>query len=285
MGEKLDSLSGGKMEIEIYPSEQLGTERQCLELLQLGSLDITKVSSAVMEGFAHEYRVFGLPYIFQNRTHRFAVLEGEIGRDILLSGREVGLRGLTYYDAGSRSFYTRNTPIRTPSDLKELKIRVQQSPMAIKMVDQLKAEPTPISWGELYTALQQGVVDGAENNPPSLHTTHQYEVINYYSLDRHTAPPDVLLVGTETWEDLSDQEREWLQKAANLSLKRQKTLWRQAEREAMKVIKKAGVTVVQPEKSKFAEAVRPLYKRIQKTQPKVYDLLQRIRSLEVSDDS
>jgi TRAP-type C4-dicarboxylate transport system substrate-binding protein len=157
--------------------------------------------------------------------------------------------------------------------------------MAIKMVDQLKAKPTPISWGELYTALQQGVVDGAENNPPSLHTTHQYEVINYYSLDRHTAPPDVLLVGTETWEDLSDQEREWLQKAANLSLKRQKTLWRQAEREAMKVIKKAGVTVVQPEKSKFAEAVRPLYKRIQKTQPKVYDLLQRIRSLEVSDDS
>jgi tripartite ATP-independent transporter DctP family solute receptor len=145
MAQKLDSLSGGRMELEIYPSEQLGTERQCLELLQLGSLDITKVSSAVMEGFTHEYRVFGLPYIFRNRTHRFAVLEGKIGRDILLSSQEIGLRGLTYYDAGSRSFYTRNTPINSPADLKGLKIRVQQSPMAIKMVNQLGAQPTPIS--------------------------------------------------------------------------------------------------------------------------------------------
>jgi TRAP-type C4-dicarboxylate transport system substrate-binding protein len=126
---------------------------------------------------------------------------------------------------------------------------------------------------------------GPRNNPPSLHTTHQYGVINYYSLDRHTAPPDVLLVGTETWEDLSDQEREWLQTAADLSLQRQKTLWRQAEKEAMKVIQKAGVTVVRPDKSEFVEAVKPLYKQIQKTQPKVYDLLQRIRNLEVSDDS
>jgi tripartite ATP-independent transporter DctP family solute receptor len=156
MAEQVDSLSGGQMEVEIYPSEQLGTERQCLELLQIGSLDMAKVSSAVLEGFSHDYRVFGLPYVFRDDEHRFNVLEGEIGREILMSGRDVWLRGLTYYDAGSRSFYTAETPVRTPEDLEGLKIRVQQSPVAIQMVQALGAQATPISFGELYTALQQG---------------------------------------------------------------------------------------------------------------------------------
>ncbi|MFB6249434.1 MAG: TRAP transporter substrate-binding protein [Salinibacter sp.] len=283
MAEQVDSLSGGKMQVEIYPSEQLGTERQCLELLQIGSLDMAKVSSAVLEGFSHDYRVFGLPYVFRNDKHRFNVLEGEIGREILMSGRDVWLRGLTYYDAGSRSFYTANTPIRTPSDLKGLKIRVQQSPVAIQMVQALGAQPTPISFGELYTALQQGVVDGAENNPPSLHSTRHYELVDYYSLDRHTSPPDVLLVSTHTWERLSEQERQWLQTAADKSLQYQKTLWAQAEKEAMKVIKEAGVEIVRPDKSAFVEAVQPLYEQYKNNQPRVYELFQRIRNLNADD--
>lgn len=283
--EQVDSLSGGQMEVRIYPSEQLGTERQCLELLQVGSLDMTKVSSAVLEGFSHDYRVFGLPYIFRNDTHRFNILEGEIGREILMSGEDVWLRGLTYYDAGSRSFYTANTPIRKPSDLNGLKIRVQQSPVAIQMIQELGGQPTPISFGELYTALQQGVVDGAENNPPSLHSTRHYELVDYYSLDEHTSPPDVMLISTHTWDELSDQEREWIQAAADSSLQRQKTLWRKAEKEAMRVVKEAGVEIVRPDKSSFVEAVQPLYEQYKKNQPRVYELLQRIRNYNSSDDT
>jgi tripartite ATP-independent transporter DctP family solute receptor len=283
MAEQVDSLSGGQMRVEIYPSEQLGTERQCLELLQIGSLDMAKVSSAVLEGFSHDYRVFGLPYVFRDDEHRFDVLEGEIGREILLSGRDVWLRGLTYYDAGSRSFYTAETPVRSPEDLEGLKIRVQQSPVAIQMVQALGAQATPISFGELYTALQQGVVDGAENNPPSLHSTRHYELVDYYSLDQHTAPPDVLLVSTHTWERLSEQEREWLQAAADRSLQRQKQLWAAAEKEAMKVVKEAGVEIVRPDKSAFVEAVQPLYEQYEENQPRVYELFQRIRSLNADD--
>jgi len=283
MAEQVDSLSDGQMDVRIYPSEQLGTERQALELLQIGSLDMAKVSSAVMEGFSHDYRVFGLPYVFRDKEHRFNVLEGEIGREILLSGEDVWLRGLTYYDAGSRSFYTAETPVREPSDLEGLKIRVQQSPVAIQMVQALGAQATPIAFGELYTALQQGVVDGAENNPPSLHSTRHYELVDYYSLDQHTAPPDVLLVSTHTWDRLSEQEREWLQTAADRSLQYQKTLWAEAEKEAMKVVKEAGVEIVRPDKSAFVEAVQPLYEQYEENQPRVYELYQRIRTLNADD--
>lgn len=285
LAEQVDSLSNGEMEVQIYPSEQLGTERQCLELLQLGSLDMTKVSSAVLEGFTHEYRVFGLPYIFRNEAHRWEVLQGDIGKEILLSTEDIWLRGLTYYDAGSRSFYTTDAPIRKPSNLEGLKIRVQQSPMAIEMVNQLGGQATPISWGELYTALQQGVVDGAENNVPSLYTTRHYELVDYYSLDQHTAPPDVLLMSTHTWEELSDQERGWLQEAVNASLQRQKKLWDQAQTEALEAVKEAGVEVIRPDKKPFMEKVQPLYDKIGQRQPQVYELLQRIRDVEVTDDS
>lgn len=283
--EQVDSLSKGQMEVRIYPSEQLGTERQCLELLQLGSLDMAKVSSAVLEGFSRDYRVFGLPYVFRNDSHRFNVLEGEIGREILLSGEDVWLRGLTYYDAGSRSFYTADRPIRRPSDLNGMKIRVQQSPVAIQMVKQLGGQATPISFGELYTALQQGVVDGAENNPPSLHSTRHYELVDYYTLDEHTSPPDVMLISTHTWDKLSDQQQTWIQTAADASLQRQKELWRQAEEEAMNVIRNAGVEIVRPDKAPFVDAVQPLYDRYQQNQPRVFELLQRIRNVEVSDDT
>jgi tripartite ATP-independent transporter DctP family solute receptor len=279
MGERLEEKSDGKMQIDIYPSEQLGTERQGLELLQIGSLDMTKVSSSVMEGFSNLYKVFGLPYVFRDDAHRFDVLEGAIGREILLSSQDVWLRGVTYFDAGSRSFYTVDQPIREPSDLKGLKVRVQQSPAAMELVNQLGGSPTPISFGELYTALQQGVVDGAENNPPSFHLTRHYELCNYYSLDQHTAPPDVLLISTHRWEQLTDQQRQWLQEAADEAAQYQKKLWQEATQEAMKTVKEAGVEVIRPDKSAFVEAVQPLYERIERQQPKVYEVYQRIRAI------
>ena len=288
MAERVAEKSNGQMRIDIYPSEQLGTERQCLELLQIGSLDLTKVSSSVMESFSPLYKVFGLPYVFENDAHRFAALEGEIGRRILLSSEPAWLRGITYYDAGSRSFYTADRPIRTPEDLEGLKIRTQESPVAIAMVNQLGGAATPISFGELYTALQQGVVDGAENNPPSFHTTRHYELCDYYSLDRHTSPPDVLLGSTHLWERLTEQERQWLQEAADESAQHQKKLWAEATEEAMQTVKDAGVEIIEPDVAAFAEAVEPLYEQYRQEQPGVYAVFQEIRDMdqyaEAADD-
>ncbi|MEM9361398.1 MAG: TRAP transporter substrate-binding protein [Bacteroidota bacterium] len=256
LGKQLKIASKGKLTVKIYPSGQLGAERECLELLQIGSLDITKVSGAVLENFVPEYKVLSVPYLFRDKTHSHAVYDSSVGRQFLEKGENYKLRGLCFYDAGSRSFYTKNKPIETPEDLKGMKIRVQKSNMAVSMVQQLGGSPTPISWGELYTALQQGVVDGAENNLPSFHTSKHYEVCNYYSFDEHTAVPDVLLVGMETWNRLSENERGWLQQAADASSIYQRELWAEAEAEALKVITEAGVKINYPNKVLFAAKTR-----------------------------
>jgi len=279
MAKRLDEKSGGKLQIQIYPSEQLGSERECLELIQIGGLDITKVSAAIMEGFAEEYKVLGLPYIFRDDAHAQKVLDGEIGQKILTSGEEFWLRGLCFFDAGSRSFYTKNTPIETPDDLKGLKIRVMKSITATNMVKALGGSPTPISWGELYTALQGGVVDGAENNPPSFYLSHHYEVCKYYSLDEHTTIPDVLIISTYTWDALNDQERKWLQEAVDESVPYQRKLWAESEQEALEEVQKAGVTIIEPDKSTFIEKVQPIYDSY-KDNEKLYPLIQSIRNLE-----
>ena len=279
LDERLQEKSAGSMRLDIYPSAQLGSERQLLELLQAGSLDIVKVSSAVMEGFVPEYKVFGLPYLFRNDDHRYAVMEGPIGRHILEASRDVALRGLTFYDAGTRSFYTGERPVRTPDDLRGLKIRTMNSPVSIRMVNQMGGAATPIAFGELYTALQQGVVDGAENNLPSFYLTNHYELCSYYSLDEHTAPQDVLLTSSRLWSRLSDQQRTWLQEAATESAAYQKTLWQEARAEALQAVRKAGVAIVRPDKSRFIEAAQPVYRYYQEHEPRVYELYQRISEL------
>jgi tripartite ATP-independent transporter DctP family solute receptor len=279
MAERLAEKSDGTMRIDIYPSEQLGTERENLELLQIGSLGMTKVSSAALEGFAPAYQVFGLPFLFRDDTHRFAVLEGEVGQEILGSAVPFNLRGLAYYDAGSRSFYTKDRPIETPADLQGLKIRTQQSPVAIQMVRALGGSATPISWGELYSALQQGIVDGAENNPPSFYLSRHYEVCKYYSLNEHTAVPDVLLISTVVWDGLTPQQQAWLQEAAQESAEREKVLWRESVEEALAAVEAAGVEIIRPDKAPFVEQVQEMYETFRDV-PVVYDLIQRVRAVQ-----
>ena len=279
MAERVAEKSGGALRIDIYPSQQLGSERQLLELLQLGSLGMTKVAAAVLEGFAPSYKVLSLPYLFRDEAHRFEVLEGEIGGELLLSSEQFWLRGLTYYDAGSRSFYTKERPINTPDDLVGLKIRTLESATQVQMVNTLGGSATPISWGELYTALQQGVVDGAENNPPSFYTSRHYEVCKYYVLDEHTGIPDVLLISTIIWNTLSAQEQQWLTEAARESAQHQKILWKEASEEALRAVQEAGVEVIYPDKTPFAEKVAPIYESY-RSEPEIYDLIQRIRAVE-----
>ncbi len=258
-GEKLEQISGGKFKVQIYPSQQLGTERQCLELLQIGSLDMTKVSAGVLENFSPSIKVFGLPYLFRDKEHAFRVLDGPVGEELLNGTEKYWLKGLGYYDSGSRSFYTIDKPIENPNDLEGLKIRVMESQTAIDMVKSFGGSPTPISWGELYTALQQGVVDGAENNPPSFYLSRHYEVCKYYIIDEHTVLPDVVLMSTHLWNDLSNQEQEWIQNAMDLSVVEQRRLWLKSELESLEAVKAAGVQVSYPDKSNFAEMSRSVF--------------------------
>ena len=284
MQERLDSLSSGALQIQIYPSQQLGTERQLLELLQLGSLGMTKVASAVLEGFAPEYKVLSLPYIFRSEAHRYDVLGGPVGRRILLSSEQYWLRGLTYYDAGSRSFYTKDRPIHSPEDLEGLKIRTLESATQVRMVNSLGGSATPIAWGELYTALQQGVVDGAENNPPSFYTSRHYEVCKFYSLDEHTGLPDVLLISTIVWDRLTPEQQSWVQQAADESAEYQKLLWKAATEEALQKVQEAGVEIIYPDKEPFAARVTSLYDEYRET-PEIYALIEQIQATSSCDDS
>jgi tripartite ATP-independent transporter DctP family solute receptor len=284
LSERVAALSADQLRVSLYPSEQLGSERECLELLQVGSLAMTKVSSSVLENFSPGFQVFGVPYLFRDEApylfrdeaHRFAVLDGPIGRNRLLVAERYGLRGLAYYDAGTRSFYTRDVAVKTPADLAGLKIRTQESPMAIALVNGLGGSATPVAWGELYAALQQGVVDGAENNPPSFYYSGHYEVARFYTLDEHTGPPDVLLVGTRVWRSLSEEERGWLTRAVDESVAFQRRLWRDATEEALRAVRAAGVEVIVPDKQPFMARAEAQWRALA-DDPEIGALLRGIR--------
>jgi len=283
MADKVAEKSNGQLELQVYPSQQLGTERQCLELLQIGSIAMTKVSGAVMESFSPDIKVLSIPYVFRSKAHHFKVLDGEIGQRLLLGGEKYWLRGLCFYDAGSRSFYTRDKPIKHPDDLQGLKIRVQESETAITLVNTLGGTGTPISWGELYTALQQKVVDGAENNPPSFYTSRHYEVCKYYSLNEHTMVPDILVMSTIVWKRLSPQEQQWIQEAADESVVYQRKLWEEFEQYSLDEVQKAGVEVIRPDKQPFMDKVKPMIESY-KPDARIYGLIEEIQAVRVAGE-
>ncbi len=278
MKERLEALSGGAMTIDIYPSGVLGSETECLEQVQNGALAMTKSSTAAIESFVPELAVFGLPYLFRDADHFWKVLDGAVGQGLLQKGQQRFLRGLCYYDAGSRSFYTIKKPILTPSDLRGMKIRVQNSRLAMDMISTMGGAPTPVAWGELYTALQQGMVDGAENNPPSLVTSRHYEVCKHYVLDEHTRIPDILLMDTRVWNSLTTLQQTWLQQAANESSKFQRALWQEATVADLKSLEAKGVKVYRVGLQPFAQAVQPLLDSYKGTT--IGELADQIRKME-----
>ena len=274
MTEVLKSKSGGTVELQVFPNGQLGSETESIEQLQRGALALTKTSSAPMESFVPEMAVFGVPYVFRNDEHFWRILEGDIGRGLLEAGKKVGLRGLCYYDAGARSFYTIDRPILEPADLAGLKIRVQKSKTSMDMVEVLGGSPTPIPYGELYTALQQRMVEGAENNPPSFYNSRHFEVCKHLSMDEHSRVPDMLLVSEKVWQKLSPQERRWLQEAADESAEYERKLWSEEVQRVLKAAEEEGVTVHYPDKKLFAEHVAPMHEKYVGTA--VGNLLERI---------
>lgn len=262
MRDELESLSGGKMSLDIYPGSVLGSETQCIEQLQNGSLAMTKTSAAVMENFIPEMAVFGMPYVFRDDEHYWQVLGGDIGEGLLRKGVAKFVRGLCYYEGGSRNFYTKQ-PIRSPEDLKGMKIRVMNSATAIEMIESFGASPTPISSGELYSALAQGIVDGAENNFPTFTSNKHYEVCKHFTLDGHTRIPDVLSISTKSWDRLSGQQQEWLSQAAAVSSDFQREIWAEETQKARDKAESEGVTVYEVDLPPFAERVRPMHDAIE----------------------
>lgn len=277
--EELERRSNGSMSIVIYPSSQVGDEREVLELIQIGSMGMTKVSASALESFVPEMKVFSLPYLFNNQEHYWKTLNGNVGKELLAAGQPYRFKGLGYFDAGSRSFYTTKKQVVTPDDLQGQKIRVMNSQTAVSMVNTMGGAATPVSWGELYTSLQQGVVDGAENNLPSFYYSKHYEVSQYLILDEHTSIPDVIIIGTHVWEQLNAEQQKWLEESMLAATDFQRELWAESTRESLEVVKKAGVEVIEADKSVFQESVLPVYESLKGSDLEA--LVKQIKSLGV----
>jgi len=260
MAEFLDQKTDGRIKVEIYPGAVLGSEKESIEQTQMGIIDINRVSIAPVTSIYKPISVFALPYIFRSREHEFKVLDGEIGEKMLTDLAPTGFVGLDYMDSGARSFYTVKKQIRTPADVKGLKVRVQKSPVMIAMVEALGGKPVPMAFEEVYTALQSGVIDGAENNAPSYESTKHYEVAKYYSLDGHARVPEIVLMSKLTWDKLSAADKKLMKEAGAVAEKAEKTAWLAREEKAMEIVKAAGCTIYTPDPAPFQKAMEPVYK-------------------------
>ncbi|MDX7708422.1 TRAP transporter substrate-binding protein [Aeromonas caviae] len=258
MAKEISTASDGKMKLRIYPGGQMGGPRETLELLQNGALDMTKASASEMEPFSPAFSIFSLPYLFKDQAHFNKVIYGPVGESMMAQTRDKGFVSIAAYVAGTRSFYA-NKPIHTPADMKGMKIRVVATPTTIKLIELLGAAPAPIPFGEVYTALQQGVIDGAENNEPSYVQTRHVEVAKFYAEDQHTSVPDFLVISSKVLDKLSDEQKAILTTAAKHSETYEQELWDKEVAASRKQAADAGATFIQVDKEAFRTALAPLY--------------------------
>ncbi|MBT3360783.1 MAG: TRAP transporter substrate-binding protein [Rhodospirillales bacterium] len=243
LGEKLGDWTNGRLSIKIFHSMQLGGEKEALEQVQIGALEMTRVSVGVVGPIVKEFDAFNLPYFFRDVNHMHKVTAGEIGQDLLNRLEGGGLIGLGYMDAGSRSFYNKVRPINKPADLKGLKIRVMQNPVFVELVNSLGGNGIQVSFSELYTALQTGVVDGAENNPPTLYNHKHYEIANHYSLTHHLIVPEIFVFSKKVWDTMSPLDQQLIRKASALTVEKVRDLWAKKEAGDFANLAKVGVKV------------------------------------------
>ena len=256
--EELKKLSHGKITVTIFPAAQLGTEKDVLALVQLGAISMTKVSSLSLEAFNPLFGILNLPFIFNNQKHYHAVLDSSVGEELLGAITPQKFRGLTYYEAGDRSFYSHKF-IMHPDDIKGLKMRVMDTPSSIRMLKLMGGSPTPMSYGEVYTALQQGVIDGAENNITAITVNRHGEVSKFFSRDQHIFAPDTLIISEPVWKSLKEEDQQIIREAADRSKKFQRKLWDQKVMEFEKIARdEMGVQFTTPDKKPFKEKVQPL---------------------------
>nr|WP_305889072.1 TRAP transporter substrate-binding protein [Parvularcula maris] len=258
----LEKLTGDELRIKIYPGAQLGPERDTLEMTIFGGLDINRVNTAPLNPIAEETIVPALPFVFSSIRHMRACMDGEPGRHILEALEPAGLKGLCFYDSGARSFYNSRRPVLEPSDLQGLKIRVQNSDLYVATMKALGASATPMSFSEVYQALVQKVIDGAENNWPSYESTRHFEAAPFYSLTQHIMAPEVLVMSMRRWRLLTDDQRAAVLEAARQSVPVMRRIWDARVETSRKIVLGAGVTVNDiSDKSLFRSKVQPVYER------------------------
>jgi tripartite ATP-independent transporter DctP family solute receptor len=276
MGKLISERTGGKHSVKVFGQSTLGSEKDTIEQTKLGALDMVRVNSAPFNNIAAETIIPALPFIFKSKEHMRATLDGPVGEDILKALEPHGFVGLAFYDSGSRSFYLNSKPIKTPADMKGLKVRVQQSDMWVALMQALGANPTPMPYAEVYTALKTGVVDGAENNWPSYESSKHFEVAKYYSLTEHSMTPEILVFSKKIWDTLSAEEQDVIRKAAKESVPYMRKLWDEREDASRKKVEAAGSVVTGDlDKSAFVDAVKPVYEKFANT-PALQDLVKRI---------
>jgi len=277
MGKALKEQSGGKLGIKVYASGALGAERDTIEQLKIGGLDMMRINAAVLNNIVPETLAISMPFVFRSAEHMRKVLDGPIGDEILAAMEAQGMVGLAFYDSGARSIYTVKKPVKTLADLKGAKIRVQQSDLFVAMIEGLGANPTPMPYGEVYTALKTGIVDGAENNWPSYESSRHFEAAKYYNVTEHSMVPEVLVFSKKVFDTQSKEDQALIRKTAKDSVPFMRKLWDEREAKSRKTAEAAGAQVIEiADKKPFSDAMAPVYTKFANT-PKLQDLVKRIR--------
>ncbi|UJQ95526.1 TRAP transporter substrate-binding protein [Mariluticola halotolerans] len=280
MGELLSERTNGRLSIEVFHSAQLGEEKDTIEQTRFGVIDMNRVSMGPFNGLIPATNIPSLPYIFRSVEHMRRVMDGPIGDEILAKFEPFDLIGLAFFDGGARSFYNSVRPIRSMDDLADLKFRVMQSDLFVDMVSAVGANATPMPYGEVYSAIQTGVIDGAENNPPSYDTSKHAEVAKYYTLDEHLIVPEVLVMSKASWNKLSAEDQAIVRQAARDSVPVMRELWDAQEAASMEKVIASGTEVITDiDKAPFIAAMEPVYEKYVNT-PELKDLVARIQATE-----
>jgi len=279
MAEIMKRESNGRLDIKVFHSGQLGEEKDTIQQTQFGVIDMNRINLAPLNNVVPETRVPALPFLFRSVDHMHKVMDGEIGEQILKAFESHGMIGLAFYDSGARSFYNTKRPIKSLDDMKGLKIRVQQSDLFIDLIKALGGNPTPMPFGEVYSGLQTGVIDGAENNWPSYQSTRHYEVAKHYSLSEHSMSPEVLVMSKKSWDKLSKDDQQLIRKAAKESVAKMRELWQAREKVSKEAVIAAGSQLNELDKTAFIKAAEPVYAK-HVTDPKMKDMVARIRAVQ-----
>src|SRR5689334_10283465 len=264
MGKKLSDATKGRVSVAMYPAMQLGGEKEAIEQAQVGAIAFARVSVGALGPVVDDLNVFNLPYVFRNTVHMQQVIDGPIGQELLdkvtFSGK--GLVGLAWMDAGARNFYDTKKAIRNIADLKGQKIRVMGNPMFVEMANAMGANGVPMGYDQVFTSLQTGVIDGAENNPPSFVFDNHYQVAKFYTVDEHLIVPEMLVMSKKAWDGMSKDDQALLLKFAKEAQQEERKLWAAYEQQAMDKAKAAGIQIIQvsdADKKAFQDAVKPVW--------------------------
>jgi tripartite ATP-independent transporter DctP family solute receptor len=269
--------TSNRIRMRTYHSAQLGQQDEAIQQMRLGAMDFAEFNLSPLNNIAPATQVVTLPFLFRDVEHLHRVMDGAVGDEIAKDLEAVGIVALAWYDAGARSIYTRARPVRTPEDLRGMKIRVQTSDLWIDMMRALGANPTPLPFGEVFTSLQSGVIDGAENNWPSYESTRHFEVARFYSTTEHSNVPEVLAVSRQRWQRLNAADRDTLRAAARESAQYQRQLWAERERASRDRVVAGGAQVVEiTDREPWARLMQPVYAKYA-ADPRLAQLVQRIR--------